>query len=312
MNKLLYIFLATLILLNISCDNQKSQNKPDEIPSNSQTEITKNPESGRIDAEGQMKVDLDTDFQKMSYAVGQQMGAFYLRDSAELDVESFIAGFHDGFKKVPNQIPNSEIRKFYSEFSELQRENTSKRFDAAIKKNERDREEMPKLSKKVLAENKSKPGVKVSKTGLQYTVVEMGNKKMLPKEGHVAKVNTVIWNADSSEVTSTFATGQPVFGNYYLLNEGFMEGINLVGEGGKIDLLVPSEIGFGPAGMLLTATDPTAPRVPGNSAVFARIEVLEYLTIEEAKAQGANVPTEEELIRNSQESELPEGAPLVK
>ncbi|MCR5003841.1 MAG: FKBP-type peptidyl-prolyl cis-trans isomerase [Bacteroidales bacterium] len=102
-------------------------------------------------------------------------------------------------------------------------------------------------SEAFLEQNKQKEGVQVTESGLQYTIVEPGNDvKPGPKD-------TVFVHYKGSLIDGTVFDQTPEGGKavQLLMNRvvsGWTEGLQLVGEGGKINLVLPSELGYGERG----------------------------------------------------------------
>lgn len=273
-------FLTALLIgfLTISCVENEN-NDPEEINSNSSD--SKN-------------ISLKTELERFSYALGQQVGAVYLRDSVEINLENFYAGFNDGYKRIPNQIPSEEIRERISKFNEKQRLKKEEEFKRKQELLVSQAGKLPKLTQKILVENKKNSNVKVTDSGLQYTLIKQGSPTQF-NESHVVRMHSKIWNVDSSLVVDSKTKGPANIIPYELLQEGFREAVKIAGINGEIDILVPPSIGFGKAGMIVEANDPAGPTVPGNSAVFSKLEILDIMTTEEAKEKGFYFPTKEEI-----------------
>ena len=116
---------------------------------------------------------------------------------------------------------------------------------------------------KFLAENAKKEGVVVSDSGLQYIIEEAGSDvKAGPKD--TVKVNYKGTLLDGTVFDET--KGEPV---QLMLNRvipGWTEGIQLVGEGGKIKLFIPAELAYGERGQQ---------GIEPNSTLLFDVEVVE-------------------------------------
>ena len=98
-----------------------------------------------------------------------------------------------------------------------------------------------------LAANKSKDGVKVTKSGLQYRVIKAGSGKM-PKETDTVEVHYrgVLINGD--EFDSSYSRGQPVSFPVNGVIKGWQEALQLMKEGAKWKVYVPSDLAYGKSG----------------------------------------------------------------
>ena len=96
-----------------------------------------------------------------------------------------------------------------------------------------------------LAENKLKDGVAVTASGLQYIIEEKGN-DVVPKPEDTVEVyykGTLLDGTvfdETHDDTVSFPLNAVI--------PGWTEGIQLIGEGGKIRLFIPSNLAYGPSG----------------------------------------------------------------
>lgn len=114
---------------------------------------------------------------------------------------------------------------------------------------------------------------KLTKTesGLFYEIIAEGNIDKKPTADNTVKVhyNGTLMNGTSFD--SSYERGEP---SEFPLNgviKGWTEGIQLVGEGGKIKLYIPSELAYGKRGNL------------GNQLLVFDVELLEIMESEAKK-----------------------------
>ncbi len=98
-----------------------------------------------------------------------------------------------------------------------------------------------------LAENATKPDVKQTASGLQYILLEPGKGKT-PKATDVVKVNYRGTLLDGTEFDSSYKRNEPIEFPLNRVIPGWTEGLQLVKEGGKIRLFIPSELAYGSRG----------------------------------------------------------------
>lgn len=99
-----------------------------------------------------------------------------------------------------------------------------------------------------LAAKFNETGVEKSESGLHYKIIEKGNVEVCPAESDTVWVNYTGTLIDGTEFDSNATSGEPV---QMIMNQvipGFSEGLKLIGEGGKIELYIPSELGYGAHG----------------------------------------------------------------
>ena len=114
-----------------------------------------------------------------------------------------------------------------------------------------------------LEENAKKEGVLVTPSGLHYKVITEGTGASPIKE------NTVTFHyslnlTDGTEIESSYDSG-PITYPLTQLIPGWTEGLQLMKEGGKIELIVPSNLGYGPK--------PSGP-IPGGSVLVFEVELI--------------------------------------
>ena len=99
-----------------------------------------------------------------------------------------------------------------------------------------------------LAAKFNETGVEKSESGLCYKIIEEGNKEVCPAERDTVWVNYVGTLIDGTEFDSNTAAGEPAQMVMNQVIPGFSEGLALIGEGGKIELYIPSDLAYGANG----------------------------------------------------------------
>lgn len=98
-----------------------------------------------------------------------------------------------------------------------------------------------------LAENAKQPGVKQTATGLQYEILAHGEGRA-PKASDTVKVNYRGTLLDGKEFDSSYKRNEPIEFPLGGVIRGWTEGLQLIKEGGKIKLFIPSNLAYGPRG----------------------------------------------------------------
>ena len=98
-----------------------------------------------------------------------------------------------------------------------------------------------------LEENKTKEGVVVLPSGLQYKIIREGN-EIRAKATDTVEVHYVGTLIDGTEFDSSYSRNEMVKFPLDRVIPAWTEGMQLIGEGGKIILYVPSDLGYGPNG----------------------------------------------------------------
>ncbi len=115
-----------------------------------------------------------------------------------------------------------------------------------------------------LAEKFNESGVEKSESGLLYKIIEKGDTSLVATPKDSVWVNYTGTLIDGTEFDSNKNAGEPVMFMPDNVVPGFKEGLQLIGQGGKIILYIPSELGYGEYG----------PRgIEPNSTLIFEVEV---------------------------------------
>ena len=116
---------------------------------------------------------------------------------------------------------------------------------------------------KFLEANGKKDGVVTTESGLQYKIIEAGNDvKPGPRDTVWVRYKGSL--LDGTVFDEVAADADPIRLTLNRVIPGWTEGLQLVGEGGKIDLFIPYELGYGEQGNQA---------IPGNSTLIFNVEV---------------------------------------
>ncbi|MDR3119542.1 MAG: FKBP-type peptidyl-prolyl cis-trans isomerase [Mediterranea sp.] len=191
---------------------------------------------------------------KFSYAIGLGIGQNLLNMGAGILVTDFAQAVSDVLERNPTAISHQEARKIVDAyFAELE-----------VKMNTANSEQ----GKKFLEENAGKDGVKTLPSGLQYEVIAEGNGKK-PKITDQVRCHYEGTLINGTLFDSSVKRGQPaVFGVNQVIR-GWVEALQLMAEGSKWRLYIPSELGYGAQG--------AGEAIPPHSTLIFNIELIEVL-----------------------------------
>jgi len=119
---------------------------------------------------------------------------------------------------------------------------------------------------KFLAENKTKEGVKTTASGLQYKITKEGTGNS-PKATDRVLVHYEGKLLDGTVFDSSIKRGEPIAFPLNRVIPGWTEGLQLIKEGGKAILYIPSKLAYGPSGT------PGGPIGPNETLIF-EVELL--------------------------------------
>ena len=104
-----------------------------------------------------------------------------------------------------------------------------------------------------------------TESGLKYRVLRKSSGSM-PKAHNSVTVNYRGWLDNGREFDSSYKRGEPISFALGGVIAGWTEGMQLIGEGGMIELWIPSRLGYGAAGK--------PPSVPPNATLHFIVELL--------------------------------------
>lgn len=112
-----------------------------------------------------------------------------------------------------------------------------------------------------LEENKSKPGIEVTESGLQYKVLLEGAGER-PMAADMVTVHYEGTLLDGTKFDSSYDRGQPAEFPLNRVIAGWTEGVQLMKEGAKYKFFIPSALAYGPGGT------PGGPIGPNEDLIF--------------------------------------------
>jgi FKBP-type peptidyl-prolyl cis-trans isomerase FklB len=173
---------------------------------------------------------------KASYSIGLNIGSNLKRQNVDLNPEALMAGMQDAMSGKKPLLNDQEVREA---MMNLEKDMQQKQA-AAAQKNAADGE-------KFLAENKTKPGVKTTASGLQYKLEKEG-KGAQPKANDTVTVNYRGTLINGTEFDSSYKRGQPATFPVSGVIRGWTEALQLMKVGSKYQLFIPANLAYGERG----------------------------------------------------------------
>lgn len=194
-----------------------------------------------------VKVDVELPTQaetdSVSYLIGIQFGSFikgynFGKDLNYSEIKKGMMDFinSEGNTRDPEfnkqfKIDPMQMNRLFNDFLSKRNE-----YEAAVNKAE---------GEKFMQENKMKDGVVSTDSGLQYLIKEAGNDvKPGPKDTVFVQYKGTL--LDGTVFDESDATKDPVRFTLNRVIKGWTEGLQYIGEGGKIQLFVPDSLAYGP------------------------------------------------------------------
>ena len=192
---------------------------------------------------------------KFSYAIGLGIGQNLLSMGAQgINVEDFAQAIADVLNRKETAISHNEAREIVNNyFTELEAKMNAENIEKG---------------KAFLAENAKKEGVITLPSGLQYQVITEGTGKK-PSATDKVKCHYEGTLIDGTLFDSSIKRGQPaVFGVNQVIR-GWVEALQLMNEGSKWRLFIPSELGYG--------AQQAGEMIPPHSTLIFDVELIEVL-----------------------------------
>ncbi len=183
-----------------------------------------------------MKVDLD----KVSYVLGQSVGGDFKRQGLEIDPKIFTDSFIAAFNGKKSQMPVGEMQHIMQNFQRAMEDKKQAEQMESGKEN-------IEAGKKFLEENSKKEGVKTTESGLQYKVISEGGGKK-PVITDTVETHYEGKTLDGTIFDSSYKREQTTSFPLNGVIKGWTEALQLMTEGSKYELYIPSDLAYGPAG----------------------------------------------------------------
>ena len=191
----------------------------------------------------------DTVDQRVSYGIAMNMGAQLARQGGvEIDLGAFIIGLQDGLSGLPARVPEASLR---AAFETAQERAEALAAERASKQGA--------VGQEFLNKNKTRAGVVVTKSGLQYEVLREGAGAK-PTANQTVEVHYHGTLVDGTVFDSSVQRGETVSFPVTGVIAGWVEALQLMTVGSKWKLFIPSELGYGARGQ--------GPIPPGSVLVF--------------------------------------------
>jgi len=166
---------------------------------------------------------------KVSYIIGMNIGNDLKRQSIDISPKILAEGVQQALAGSKPLLTEQEIQETMMAFQKEMMAKQKERGDA------------------FLAENKKKEGVKTLPSGLQYKVIKAGTGKK-PKLNDTVMTHYRGALIDGTEFDSSYKRGQPVSFLVSGVLPGWTEALQLMEEGAKWQLFIPSNLAYGERG----------------------------------------------------------------
>lgn len=186
------------------------------------------------------KIELNDQKAKVSYSLGFQVGTSYKDMGVELDAKTVTSGIMDALTGAESKLSEEEVRTVLQEFHKQLTQKKNSKMKIVGTKNQEE-------GVVFLTENKKKDGVVTLPDGLQYKIIKAGTGKQ-PIATDKVTVHYRGTLIDGTEFDSSYKRGTPATFGVNRVIKGWTEALQLMKEGAKWELYIPSELAYGPRG----------------------------------------------------------------
>ncbi|MBQ0725082.1 MAG: FKBP-type peptidyl-prolyl cis-trans isomerase [Cycloclasticus sp.] len=179
---------------------------------------------------------MQTDKEKLSYTMGQQIGAGIKQDKLDVDTDTLVLGLSHQLNGEESLLSGEEMRAVIEDFQKQMQSQAS----GVQQKN-------AETGAQFLADNVNNEGVQVLSSGMQYIVLAEG-------EGEKpAATDTVNVHYEGSLINGTvfdssIKRGEPATFPVNGVIQGWQEALQLMNVGAKWKVFIPSNLAYGENG----------------------------------------------------------------
>jgi FKBP-type peptidyl-prolyl cis-trans isomerase FklB len=249
-----------------------------------------------VQAAAEAELDLDAPSNKVSYAIGLNIGMNLKAQGFEVDPNVIAKGVKDAFGGRP-ELSQEEARTAIVEYQQNIQAKMQAKLQAESKANR-------EAGAAFLAENAKKEGVKTTASGLQYKVLFEGRGEV-PKADHTVTVNYRGTLIDGTEFDSSYSRNQPATFGVRGVIPGWTEALLMMRVGARWQLFIPADLAYGDQqrGEFIK---------PGSTLIF-EIELLSSKGPEPIVSDIIKVPSAEEMKKGAKiETLKPEDVERLK
>lgn len=196
--------------------------------------------------------------EKVSYSIGLNIGNDFKTQGVDVDTNILLKGMTDALTGAKPMLDEEQIKET---LTQLQKDMVAKQEAMAKEAAEKNKA----AGAAFLAENGKKEGVTTLPSGLQYKVIQEGTgaKPTLDSTVTVHYKGTLV---DGKEFDSSYSRNEPATFPVKGVIPGWTEAMQLMSEGSKWEIVIPSELAYGERG--------AGPVIGPNSTLVFEVELI--------------------------------------
>ena len=253
MNVKLITISAAMMALLMACGDQTVEAVPEPVPV-----PAPEPEPPR----------LETADQRLSYMVGMNIAKQFEGDNVGLDMDALSLGIADAQEQKESRLSQEQLQQTIATVQQRTRERQEKLRADLAEKNKAE-------GAAYLEANKAKDGVVVTDSGLQYRELTAGD-GATPGAGDTVSVHYRGTLLNGEEFDSSYSRNQPATFPVTGVIAGWVEALQLMNVGDKWELVIPSDLAYGPGG--------TGNQIGPNATLIFEVELLEIISADAESA----------------------------
>jgi FKBP-type peptidyl-prolyl cis-trans isomerase len=229
------LFIAGVVLLGSAVAQQPSAKSPTPAAKSPAAQLPEAPA-----AKAQTPSAFATEKEKVSYAIGMNVGTGLHKQEIDVDPNVLLQGLKDALSGGKTLMTEDEVRATFTQLQATLRAKQEERMKVVGESNKKEGDAF-------LAANKAKEGVVALPSGLQYKILQQGTG---PKP---TAADTVICNykgtlINGTEFDSSYKRGEPATFPVGRVIKGWTEALQLMPTGSKWQLFIPADLAYGDRG----------------------------------------------------------------
>lgn len=186
---------------------------------------------------------LDTNQQQVSYIIGRDLARNFAQQGLDLDIDILAAALKEGLAGQPMRLNQEQVQAAMTQLQEQLGGPEEDDDDTSTPDSMNNKAE----GEAFLAQNANKPGITTLPSGLQYEVLTEGSgPKPTPRSSVTTHYHGTLINGNVFD--SSYQRGQPATFGVNQVIAGWTEALQLMPEGSKWRLYIPSDLAYGKRG----------------------------------------------------------------
>lgn len=211
------------------------------------------------------EVKIESEDDKTFYSVGHVYGKRFKEFNLnEKEVGALLQGVKDGMTKETTDV---DTMKYAYKFRDI--------IQGRMEVNSKSEKEKGAEFLEAFVKNES---ASKTESGLAYKIITPGDAKK-PSSTDIVTVHYKGTLINGTEFDSSYKRNQPIEFPLDKVIKGWTEGMQLIGKGGKIKLVIPSELAYKDQG--------APPSIPGGATLTFEVELIDFKSV---SAQSEAVP----------------------